>query len=200
MAIVYKKSLSPTSKDNYSPGVVQFPFLVISQIDKMNIYTATAEEIGSLENIGAVSVEKIIELQKAAMAGSHDPITVKDLVKVRLPEDYRLNLIDHGELSLEMPEIAKPKTPVVTTRKTETASKADLQKLEKDFGRTLEKNLEVFWNRISTKIDKIDKLWTKCTDLEKKVDKIDELCGKFENLYSKFDKLAKNADQEKHRK
>ena len=154
MAIVYKKSLSPTSKDNYSPGVVQFPFLIISQIDKMNIYTATAEEIGSLENIGAVSVDKKIELRKAAMAGSHDPITVKDLVKVRLPEDYWLNLIEHGELSLEMPEIAKPKTPVVTTRKTETASKADLQKMEKDFGRTLEKNLEVFWNRILTKIEK----------------------------------------------
>ena len=154
----------------------------------MNIYTATAEEIGSLENIGAVSVDKIIELRKAAMAGSHDPITVKELVKVRLPEDYWLNLIEHGELSLEMPEIAKPKTPVVTTRKTETASKADLQKMEKDFGRTLEKNLEVFWNRISTKIEKIDKIWTKCTDLEKKVDKIDELCDKFENLDSKFDK------------
>ena len=165
----------------------------------MNIYTASAEEIGSLENIGTVSVDKIIELRKAAMAGSRDPITVKDLVKIRLPEDYWQNLIDRGELSLEMPEIAKPKTPVVTMPKTEaTASKADLQKLEKDFGRTLEKNLEVFWNRISTKIDKIDKIWTKCTDLEAKVDKIDELCDKCENLDSKFDKLANNADQERH--
>ena len=43
-----------------------------------------------------MSVDKIIELREAAMAGSHDPITVKDLVKVRLPEDYWQNLIDHG--------------------------------------------------------------------------------------------------------
>ena len=110
----------------------------------MNIYTASAEEIGSLENIGAVSVDIIIELRKAAMAGSHDPITVKDLVKVRVPEDYWQNLIDRRELSLEMTEIAKPKTPVVTTPKTETASKADLQKLEKRFRSYLRKEFGSF--------------------------------------------------------
>ena len=77
-----------------------------------------------------MSVDKIIELREAAMAGSHDPITVKDLVKVRLPEDYWKNLIDHGEFSLEMPEMTKSKIAVSTKGdpEKENASKLTFRK------------------------------------------------------------------------
>ena len=75
----------------------------------INIYTASEEELAGLEKIGQSSIQRIVELRARALTGEHEPLTVMDLAKIRLPADYWQGLIDAGILSIQMPPTAKPK-------------------------------------------------------------------------------------------
>ena len=75
----------------------------------INIYTASEEELAGLEKIDQSSIQRIVELPARALTGEHEPLTVMDLAKIRLPADYWQGLIDAGILSIQMPPTAKPK-------------------------------------------------------------------------------------------
>ena len=75
----------------------------------INIYTVSEEELAGLEKIGQSSIQRIVELPARALTGEHEPLTVMDLAKIRLPADYWQGLIDAGILSIQMPPTAKPK-------------------------------------------------------------------------------------------
>ena len=74
----------------------------------INIYTASEEELAGLEKNGKSSIQRIVELRARALTGKHEPLTVMDLAKIRLPANYWQGLIDAGTLSIQMPPLPNP--------------------------------------------------------------------------------------------
>ena len=60
----------------------------------IDIYTASEEELAGLEKIGQLSIQQIVELRARDLTGEHEPLTIMDLAKFRLPADYWQGLID----------------------------------------------------------------------------------------------------------
>ena len=155
----------------------------------LNIYTATAKEIAELEKIGPSSAEKIVELRDAVIAGFREPIVLKDLVKIRLGEDYWQGLITTGQLSIDLPAGANPKIlpqetiadslaainkQLIQFAKYHAAHAADIARIEKK----QDDNLQHFIERFGTKIDAVS---NRCAIVESRIDEIANIADKETN-------------------
>ena len=155
----------------------------------LNIYTATAKEIAELEKIGSGSAEKIVELRDAVIAGFREPIVLKDLVKIRLGEDYWQTLITTGQLSIDLPAGANPKIlpqetiadslaainkQLIQFAKYHAAHAADIARIEKK----QDDNLQHFIERFGTKMDAVS---NRCAIVESRIDEIANIADKETN-------------------
>ena len=112
----------------------KFPNRPVPLPTMMNIYTVSEEELAGLEKIGQSSIQRIVELRARALTGEHEPLTVMDLAKIRLPADYWQGLIDAGILSIQMPPTAKPKHKPVSESDALKEVIQDSNRLERQIG------------------------------------------------------------------